>query len=90
MDSLKIAKPFVDGLVGDGGRDASFIGVIAELARKLELDVIAEGIENELQMTELRRLGVRRGQGTFFANPLEARQVEHLLRDGHTTRPYAA
>ena len=44
LDSLKIAKPFVDGLGGDG-RDASFIGVIVELARKLELDVIAEGIE---------------------------------------------
>ena len=49
----------------------------------------AEGIENQAQMTELRRLGVRRGQGTFFANPLEARQVEELLRGGHATRPYA-
>ena len=61
---------------------------IADLGAALHLDVVAEGIENQAQMTELRRL-VRRGQGTFFANPLEARQVEQLLRDGHATRPYA-
>ncbi len=69
LDSLKIAKPFVDGLVGDGGRDASFIGVIVELARKLELDVIAEGIETPEQMHALRDLGVELGQGFLVGHP---------------------
>ena len=44
LDSLKIAKPFVDGL-GGGGREAGFIAMILDLARTLELEVIAEGIE---------------------------------------------
>jgi diguanylate cyclase (GGDEF)-like protein len=69
LDSLKIAKPFVDGLVRDGGRDASFIGVIVELARKLELDVIAEGIETPAQLESIRELGVELGQGFLFGHP---------------------
>ena len=88
FDALKLDRVFVSR-IGASSSSAPLVRAIADLGAALHLDVIAEGIENHLQMTELRRLGVRRGQGTFFANPLEARQVEQLLRDGHTTRPYA-
>jgi EAL domain-containing protein (putative c-di-GMP-specific phosphodiesterase class I) len=71
LDSLKIAKPFVDGLDGDG-RDGSFIGVIVELARKLGLDVIAEGIETPAQLDALRDLGVEFGQGFLIGRPAAA------------------
>jgi diguanylate cyclase (GGDEF)-like protein len=71
LDSLKIAKPFVDGLEGDG-RDASFIGVIVELARKLGLEVIAEGIESPAQLNALRDLEVELGQGYLFGHPAAA------------------
>src|SRR3954471_341348 len=70
-NSLKIAKPFVDGLVGEG-REASFIGVIVDLARKLELDVIAEGIETPAQLNALRELGVELGQGYLVGRPAPA------------------
>jgi EAL domain-containing protein (putative c-di-GMP-specific phosphodiesterase class I) len=68
LDALKIAKPFVDGLTSDG-RDASFIGVIVDLARKLDLDVIAEGIETPSQFRALRELGVEYGQGFLIGRP---------------------
>jgi diguanylate cyclase (GGDEF)-like protein len=71
LDSLKIAKPFVDGLTGEG-REASFIGVIVDLARKLELDVIAEGIETPAQLHALRELGVELGQGYLVGRPAPA------------------
>jgi EAL domain-containing protein (putative c-di-GMP-specific phosphodiesterase class I) len=71
LDSLKIAKPFVDALEGDG-HDASFIGVIVELARKLGLDVIAEGIETPAQLNALRDLGVELGQGFLIGRPAAA------------------
>ena len=71
LDSLKIAKPFVDGLEGDG-RDASFIGVIVDLARKLGLSVIAEGIETTAQLEALRGLGVELGQGYLMGRPAAA------------------
>src|SRR4030095_14598802 len=72
LDTLKIAKPFVDGLTGDG-RDASFIGVIVELARKLDLAVMAEGSEPPEQLRALRDLGVEHGQGFLTGRPEPAR-----------------
>ena len=48
----------------------------------LGLSLVAEGIENEHQLAELRRLGVREGQGFRFARPLPAPGFEALLRDG--------
>ncbi len=71
LDSLKIAKPFVDGLVGEG-REASFIGVIVDLARKLGLEVIAEGIETPAQLAALQELGVELGQGFLVGRPAPA------------------
>jgi diguanylate cyclase (GGDEF)-like protein len=68
LDTLKIAKPFVDGLTSDG-RDASFILVIVDLARKLDLDVVAEGIETPAQFRALRELGVEYGQGFLIGRP---------------------
>jgi EAL domain-containing protein (putative c-di-GMP-specific phosphodiesterase class I) len=68
VDSLKIAKPFVDGLTS-GRRHASFIGMILELARTLELEVIAEGIETREQLEALRELGTELGQGYLLGRP---------------------
>jgi diguanylate cyclase (GGDEF)-like protein/PAS domain S-box-containing protein len=89
FDVLKLDRVFVSRL-GASSSSAPLVHAIADLGAALELDVVAEGIENEHQVAELRRLGVHRGQGAFFANPLEARQVEQLIRDGLTTRPFAA
>ena len=74
LDSLKIAKPFVDGLSG-GGRDAGFIAMIVDLARTLELEVIAEGIESRDQLTALRALGAELGQGYFLGRPSVASEA---------------
>jgi EAL domain-containing protein (putative c-di-GMP-specific phosphodiesterase class I) len=68
LDSLKIAKPFVDGLTG-GGREANFVGMILDLARTLELEVIAEGIETAVQLAALRELGAELGQGYLLGRP---------------------
>ena len=68
LDSLKIAKPFVDGLTGEG-REAGFIAMIVDLARSLGLDVIAEGIETQSQLAALRELGVEFGQGFLLGRP---------------------
>jgi EAL domain-containing protein (putative c-di-GMP-specific phosphodiesterase class I) len=72
VDSLKIAKPFVDRLTGDG-RDAGFIGMILDLARTLELEVIAEGIETSAQLQALRELGAGLGQGYLLGRPSAAK-----------------
>jgi predicted signal transduction protein with EAL and GGDEF domain len=84
LDMLKIAKSFVDGL-SHGGREASFVRMIIELARTLGVGVVAEGIETEKQAGALLALGCDLGQGYYLGRPrlvraqeLEAEQVaEH-------------
>jgi diguanylate cyclase (GGDEF)-like protein len=71
LDALKIAKPFVDGLTG-GGREAGFVGMIIDLAKTLELEVIAEGIETSAQLEALRDLGAALGQGFLLGRPSAA------------------
>ena len=71
LDTLKIAKPFVDGLTS-GRRESSFVGMIVDLARTLELEVIAEGIETPEQLAALRELRAGLGQGYFLGRPSAA------------------
>jgi EAL domain-containing protein (putative c-di-GMP-specific phosphodiesterase class I) len=52
------------------------------MARALSLDVIAEGVENEVQVSELRRLGCDYCQGHLFSRALPLGQVERLLVEG--------
>ena len=75
---LKLAKPFVDGLLHGAG-EAALTNAILRIADLLDLQVIAEGIEHPAQATELQGLGCRFGQGFHFARPLDQFAVEALL-----------
>ncbi len=68
LDILKVAKPFVDGLV-EGGRESGFVAMILDLARTLGLEVIAEGIETPEQVAALRQLRTEYGQGFYLGRP---------------------
>jgi EAL domain-containing protein (putative c-di-GMP-specific phosphodiesterase class I) len=52
------------------------------MARALSLDVIAEGVENEAQMSELERLGCDCAQGHLFSKALPPERIATLLREG--------
>jgi diguanylate cyclase (GGDEF)-like protein/PAS domain S-box-containing protein len=81
FDALKIDRSFIDGLGIEQERTAIVEAVIG-MARALSLDAIAEGVENEVQLAELRRLDCDYGQGHLFSRPLAPEQVTSLLRDG--------
>src|SRR5215208_870069 len=68
LDILKIAKPFVDGLAR-GDRESGFVNMIIDLARTLDLEVIAEGVETADQLAALRHLGAELGQGFLLGRP---------------------
>ncbi len=89
VDTLKIAKPFVDGLTG-GGREAGFIGMILDLARTLELHVIAEGIETTAQLAALRALGAELGQGYLLGRPSPAKAGRFQRRPGAAVEAFEA
>jgi diguanylate cyclase (GGDEF)-like protein/PAS domain S-box-containing protein len=81
LDALKIDREFVDALGVEQERTA-IVEAIIGMARALSLDVIAEGVENEAQLSELRRLGCDYGQGHLFSRALPPGKVSGLLSEG--------
>jgi diguanylate cyclase (GGDEF)-like protein/PAS domain S-box-containing protein len=86
IDVLKIDKSFVDGIAVSDQRLALVEGIIG-IARTLHLDVIAEGIETEVQRDLLVSMGCQYGQGYLLAMPVPADQAESLVRIGHNPVP---
>lgn len=77
LDVLKIDRSFVQQL--DSERGEYLVRAIANLARSLGIDVIAEGVETQEQVLKLQSLGCYRGQGYFFAKPLNSEAVVQLI-----------
>ncbi len=78
VDALKIDRSFVKGLLMSD-RPAMVESILA-LARTLDTNVVAEGVEDEKQAEELERLGCRQAQGFYFSRPVPAEAIEQLLR----------
>ena len=81
LDSLKIAKSFVDGL-GGPSQDAAVARAIIELGMSFQLRVVAEGIERVEQHSHLLELGCTHGQGFLYSRPVPSEQAERLLAAG--------
>jgi diguanylate cyclase (GGDEF)-like protein len=79
IDILKIDRSFVVSL-GESAKSAALLRSIIDLAAALEIDAIAEGVENQAQLATLQSLGCRYAQGFFFARPLAAGEVVGLLK----------
>ncbi len=60
-------------------KSLSIIQTFVQLGKALELEVVAEGIENEVQRDQLVTLGVDMGQGYLFSPPLDADALLLLL-----------
>jgi diguanylate cyclase (GGDEF)-like protein/PAS domain S-box-containing protein len=86
IDVLKIDKSFVDGIATSQQRLALVEGIIG-IAKTLRLDVVAEGIETEVQRDLLVSMGCNFGQGYLLAMPVPAEQAETLVRTGRSLVP---
>ncbi len=82
IDTLKIDKSFVQDLHIDSD-DAAICAAILAMARKLNLNVVAEGVEISEQLEFLRGHGCHQIQGYLFSKPLPADELERLA--GATT-----
>jgi diguanylate cyclase (GGDEF)-like protein len=81
VDTLKIHQSFVTGL-GDGSGDAAIVGAVVELGHALGLNVVAEGVETDVQLAQLRDLGCDGAQGYLFGRPVTEDEAGALLRAG--------
>lgn len=68
VDKLKIDRAFINE-ISDGTNDGSIAKMIVQLSQSLQLEVIAEGVENQLQAEKLMSFGCDHAQGFYFAKP---------------------
>jgi diguanylate cyclase (GGDEF)-like protein len=71
LDVLKIDRSFVMGLLHDR-TSAAIVRFTIDLARHLQVSVVAEGVEDERTLAELLRLGCDQAQGYLIARPMPA------------------
>ena len=77
IDILKIDRSFVEG-IGVNPQQEIVIQVIIDLAKRLSLKVIAEGVETPAQAEFLAENGCDYGQGYFYSKPLPAQAIAKL------------
>ena len=77
-DTLKVDQSFVRQL-SVSNKDRAIVDIIVTLAHKLEMDVIAEGIETPAHRQILQELNCEYGQGYLFAKPLNSQEATELL-----------
>ncbi|UAN38254.1 putative bifunctional diguanylate cyclase/phosphodiesterase [Enterobacter asburiae] len=75
---LKIDRSFVTSML-ENEKSYKLVETIISIARTMEMNVVAEGIETEEQQAVLTRLGCDYLQGYLFSRPLPAEQVPWLL-----------
>lgn len=78
VDIIKIDKSFVDRLPL-GGASLAIVEGLVQIARKLDIRVIAEGVETEEQAALLRDVGCTLGQGYLFSRAVDRRATTALL-----------
>lgn len=85
VDTLKIDRSFVRGLLADEGC-AAITGAVVAMAQRLRLSVVAEGVETVEQLEHLRRLGCAQVQGFLFSPALPAPGFERWV-EGRSVSP---
>jgi diguanylate cyclase (GGDEF)-like protein/PAS domain S-box-containing protein len=83
LDILKIDRSFISSM-SDDGEGMEIARTILPMANNLRLDVVAEGVETIQQVTLLKKLQCKYGQGYYFSRPLSAEGTTALLAEDLT------
>ena len=78
VDEVKIDRTFVDGLV-NSAEDRVIVKAIVALGDALGLQLVGEGVENQMQADILAASGCKNVQGYFYSPPIEAKEMEGWL-----------
>ena len=80
LDALKLDMVFIKEAFSDK-KDTNIIELIINLAKKLSLKVVAEGVETLEQLDALKELGCDIVQGYYYSKPIPANDFERFLGD---------
>jgi diguanylate cyclase (GGDEF)-like protein len=88
IDVIKVDRSFITAMTTPGG--GALVHSMIELAKALDLEIVAEGIEEDHQLSQLQAESCDTGQGFLLARPLEVGDVEpffaHLAAASATSR----
>ena len=82
IHSLKIDRAFISEL-DDHSRDSAIVRAIVAMAHSMQLQVVAEGVEQESQLAFLRTQGCDEVQGYLISKPVSAEALTQLLERRH-------
>jgi diguanylate cyclase (GGDEF)-like protein len=80
LDELKIDRSFISHIQSEDG-DRAIVRAVLDLARSLDLDVVAEGVEDQETWTMLRDLGCATSQGFYLSRPMPPGDVPGWLAE---------
>ena len=78
VNALKIDQSFIGKMMTDSNQ-LKIVQAIVMLTQRLDVAVIAEGVETEAQLKQLKALGCNFGQGYFLSKPLDYQTTDALL-----------
>lgn len=79
IDVIKL-DPVLTGAMAVDRPATEAVGALIAMATRLDIIVVAESVEAQRQVDQLRRFGCRWGQGHYFAQPMPADDAARLLR----------
>jgi diguanylate cyclase (GGDEF)-like protein/PAS domain S-box-containing protein len=82
LDAIKIDRAFVAGMA-QSAEHLAIVSAIVNLAKALNIFVVAEGVETEEQAFRLQALGCNEAQGYLFSRPTPAAEIAKILRPSH-------
>jgi diguanylate cyclase (GGDEF)-like protein len=84
VDALKIDRSFIGGIAASKEATA-LIRTLVQLGKTLQIETLAEGIEDQIQLETLQREHCDHGQGFLFSRPLDVSAVEAFLQASDTS-----
>ena len=79
VNRIKIDKSFIDDICSNSG-DQAMVASILAMSRHLNLEVVAEGVENIDQFELLRKYDCRFFQGNYYSKPLTVKGMTDILK----------
>lgn len=80
-DVIKLDKEFLSS-VPENTKESIIITSVIEMAKKLNITTVAEGVETKIQSDLLRKIGCDIAQGFYYAKPMQEKDFLKVLENG--------